>query len=71
MDSLIEPIAQQLQELLSDFPLTIIYVESLESLGYFYQYLEMKENAYIGDPVPQNRIFAQYHADYPDSIKKL
>jgi hypothetical protein len=38
-DDLIMPVANELKEKLTNFPLTIMYVESLECLGYFYQYL--------------------------------
>ena len=50
-----------------------MYVESLESLGYFYQVLtyELKEKAYHGNPEPENRVFAQDHKDYPNDMKKL
>ena len=44
-------VASEFKEKLHSFPLTIMYVESLESLGYFYQVLtyELKEKAYHGN----------------------
>ena len=38
-------VANELKEKLTNFPLTIMYVESIECLVYFYQYLahELKE----------------------------
>ncbi|VDI82749.1 Hypothetical predicted protein, partial [Mytilus galloprovincialis] len=39
-DELIKPIVEQLYEQQSDFPLTVIYVENLESLVYYFRYLE-------------------------------
>lgn len=46
------PVANELKEKLTHFPLTIMYVESLECLGYFYQYLahELKEMQFCGEP---------------------
>ena len=72
-DGLIKPIAQELLEKKENFPLTIMYVESLESLGYFYQYLtsELQDNAFVGEHAPENRIFAQFHKDYPDTMKQF
>ena len=32
---------------------------------------ELKEKAYHGNPEPENRIFAQYHKDYPNDMKKF
>jgi superfamily II DNA helicase RecQ len=26
---------------------------------------------FCGEPIPQNRIFAQYHKDYPNTMKQL
>jgi ATP-dependent DNA helicase RecQ len=67
------PVANELKKRLTNFPLTIMCVESLECLGYFYQYLahELKEIQLCGEPIPQNRIFAQYHKDYPNTMKQL
>jgi hypothetical protein len=57
---------------LTDFPVTIVYVESLEALGYFYQFLnyELKDQQFVGEAIPENRIFAQYHKDYTETMKQ-
>ena len=72
-NSLIEPIVEELKEKQTNFPVTIMYMENLESLGYFYQYIayELGDAAYSGVATPENRIFAQYHKDYPESMKKI
>ncbi|CAC5425085.1 unnamed protein product [Mytilus coruscus] len=64
--------AEQLYEQQSDFPLTVIYVENLESLGYYFRYLEyeLKEKGYNGENITENRMFAQYHSDYPETMKQ-
>lgn len=51
--------------------MTIVYVENLESLGYFYQHVksELNDNQYKGEHVPENRIFAKFHKDYTEAMK--
>ncbi|XP_071138411.1 uncharacterized protein [Mytilus edulis] len=72
LDELIKPIADQLCEQQSDFPLTVIYVANLESLVYHFRYLEyeLKENGYNGINIPKNTLFVQYHSDYPETMKQ-
>jgi len=59
---LIGPLAQELKVKLRDFPGTIVYVESLESLGDYYQYLfyTLKELQFYptSDKTPEARLFA-------------
>ncbi|XP_060084050.1 bifunctional 3'-5' exonuclease/ATP-dependent helicase WRN-like [Ylistrum balloti] len=73
-DELIDPLAQELKIKLRDFPVTVLYVESLDALGYYYQYLNytLKELQYhpTSDKTPEARIFAQYHTDYTQNMKK-
>ncbi|WAR18289.1 BLM-like protein [Mya arenaria] len=71
-DSLINPISKELCEKLVEFPVTIMYMESLEALGYCYQYVshDLKEKQYTGEAIPENRIFAQYHTDYTQDMKR-
>lgn len=71
LDAIIRPLCEEMKEKRENFPVTIVYVENLESLGYFYQYLksEMKEYQYMGEPKPENRIFAQFHKDYTEAMK--
>ena len=73
LDSLIEPVAVELTDKLSDFPVTIMFVENLEALGYFYQYLNsyLGKRQYTGEEIPENRIFAQYHKDYTKAMKSF
>ncbi|XP_062577985.1 ATP-dependent DNA helicase Q1-like [Saccostrea cucullata] len=71
LDTIIEPLCEELKEKRENFPVTIVYVENLESLGYFYQYVnsELREHQYVGEPNPENRIFAQFHKDYTEAMK--
>lgn len=56
-----------------NYPVTIMYVENLEALGYFYQYLNAhlkgKQYVPIGSQVPENRVFGQYHTEYTCEMK--
>lgn len=49
-----------------------MYVDNLEALGYFFQYAayNLQDLGYDGEKIPQNRLFAQFHKDYPESMKK-
>lgn len=71
-DDIVLPIAQELKTKRDQFPLTIVYVECLEALGYFYQFInyELKEDQYIGDAIPENRIFGQFHKEYTSAMKQ-
>ncbi|CAC5399354.1 unnamed protein product [Mytilus coruscus] len=71
-DDIVVPLAQELKTKRDKFPLTIVYVESLEDLGYFYQFInyELKEEQYISDTVPENRIVGQFHKDYTTQMKQ-
>ena len=71
-NDIIEPLSNELKTKLTDFPVTIVYVESLEALGYIHQFLnyELKDQQFVGEAIPENRIFAQYHKDYTQAIKQ-
>ncbi|XP_046568495.1 LOW QUALITY PROTEIN: Bloom syndrome protein homolog [Haliotis rubra] len=73
LDNLIQPLAEDLCDRLAGFPLTVVYINNDEALGYCYQYVarHLKEKAYIPkeSPIPENRIFAQYHKAYTDEMK--
>ncbi|XP_067657755.1 uncharacterized protein [Haliotis asinina] len=73
LDNLIQPLAEDLSNRLAEFPLTVVYINNDEALGYCYQYVarHLKEKAYIPTEshIPENRIFAQYHKAYTDEMK--
>lgn len=68
LDTIIEPLCKELKEKKEHFPVTIVYVENLESLGYFYKRVksELNDNQYPGKHVPENR---QFHKDYTEAMK--
>ncbi|XP_033724737.1 mediator of RNA polymerase II transcription subunit 34-like [Pecten maximus] len=74
-DEILKPVITELKQKLEKFPLTIMYVESLEALGYFYRFSShhLGENQYspVGSASPENRIIAQYHKDYTKDMKQL
>ena len=53
-----------------DFPITVVYTDT-DTIGYCYWLTEriMQKEQYIGDPIPENRIFAQYHQVYSEEMK--
>jgi hypothetical protein len=65
-------LSNELKTKLTDFPVTIVYVESLEALGYIHQFLnyELKDQQFVGEAIPENRILAQYHKDYTQAMKQ-
>ena len=73
-NAFIEPLSKQLSEEMGLFPVTIAYVENLEALGYCYKYLAyvLKDRQFNGkESIPENRLFAQYHTDYTNDMKKM
>ncbi|XP_050399683.1 uncharacterized protein LOC126816912 [Patella vulgata] len=73
-DDLIQPISAELKQLKSEFPVTIVYVDSLECLYYCYNFTEkfVGKSGYVGiEQTPENRIFAQYHSKYTPKMKTL
>ncbi|XP_069123906.1 ATP-dependent DNA helicase Q1-like [Argopecten irradians] len=72
-DELIDPLSCELKSKLLAFPVTIVYVENLEALGYYYQYLNSTlgelQYAPISNKIPEGRIFAQYHTEYTADMK--
>ena len=60
LDNIMMPLIDQLKLGVKNFPLTIIYIENRESLGYCYRLLEDKVKI---------KCFAQFHKRYPESVK--
>ncbi|WAR25612.1 RECQ1-like protein [Mya arenaria] len=70
-DSLINPISKELCEKLVEFPVTIMYGE-FGSFGILLPICshDLKEEQYTGEAIPENRMFAQYHTDYTQDMKR-
>jgi len=74
LDTILVDLAKELRDKREEFPITVVYCENLESVGYCYLYvsdqLEKLQYVPVGDDEPENRIFAQYHKDYTKKMKK-
>ena len=51
-------------------------VENLESLAFIHAsifkiWVNLKGMAYVGEKLPKNKIFMQYHTDYPGNIMQI
>ena len=74
-DFILRDLVGQLETELERFPVSIVYCDSLQSVGYCYQYtanrLGRKQYFPAGaDTIPENRLFAQYHKDSTDDMKR-
>lgn len=71
-DKILDEILAEFSEKLDKYPVTIVYCDNLEAIGYSYVYTEQKLGARAYTPeeqIPENRIFGQYHKDYSDDMK--
>ena len=69
------PIARNLLQYKTDYPLTIVYV-TLRLCGFVYKLFEhvlgSKQYFHTGSaPIPENRLFAQFHAPQTDRMKDV
>ena len=72
LDQLLQKLVQDLKDTRQEYPLTIMYTDT-DVIGYCFWYLEMNlpmDVQYIGDEVPENRVYAQYHAEYSPKMKE-
>jgi ATP-dependent DNA helicase RecQ len=70
LHQLISSLCSLLQSMKLDFPITVVYTDT-QTIAYCYWLTEMtlKQEQYIGEAVPENRIFAQYHQVYTEEMK--
>ena len=71
LEELLKPICCGLKEDPSDYPVTIWYTDTA-TIAYCYAFTKnyLDKDQYVGNPVPENRIFAQYHSEYTPKMKK-
>lgn len=71
-EEILIPIMEGLATKKQNYPLTIMYTDT-SVISFCYTYLEnnLGNRQYIGDPIPENRIFAQYHQTYTDKMKSF
>ena len=72
LDTLLYDMVSSLKEKPKEFPVTIMYTDTA-TISYCYWYMDkaLNESQYIGECIPENRIFGQYHSEYTDSMKKV
>ena len=72
LDILLTDIGKELLEKKTDYPLTVVYTDTAV-ISYAYRFLEnmMGKEQYSGENCPENRLFAQYHQQYTDKMKKF
>lgn len=72
-DEILGDISKEFEQKLDQFPVTIVYCDGLESVGYSYTFINqtLGERAYFDrdDKTPENRMFAQYHKGYTPRMK--
>ena len=70
LDDILLEVAKDLILMQREFPLTIMYL-NLDNMGYAYMYLEeaLKKDQYVGEPIPENRLFGMYHQGYTQRMK--
>lgn len=72
-EAIMSDIIAEIKEKKTEYPVTIIYCDNLESLGYCFQFLscEVGNDAYspVGSKIPEDRIIGQYHKDYTPKMK--
>jgi superfamily II DNA helicase RecQ len=70
-DEILDDIVLEFNQKLLNYPVTIVYCDSLEAIAYSYMYTEqiLGPRAYSPEKeIPQNRLFAQYHKAYADEM---
>lgn len=73
-DEILKEIGSEILVKLAAYPVTLVYCDNLESVGYSYMYIYqlLGLNAYCGkEAIPENRIVAQYHKDYATRMKNF
>ncbi|KAH3886988.1 hypothetical protein DPMN_011001 [Dreissena polymorpha] len=67
LDENLTPMAEQLIKEKHQYQLTIMYTDT-HVISYAYAFFEKKmvDLQYVGDAVPENRLFAQYHQTYTE-----
>lgn len=71
LDVLISGICAELDEQGCRYPQTIVYTDT-STIAYSYWLTEKilsQEKQYVGEYIPENRIFAQYHSEYTERMK--
>lgn len=72
LDQILTPLVDGLMDMRDKYPLTIVYTDTnIISYAYAFFNQKMSNKQYMGEEIPENRLFAQYHNTYTDKMKKL
>lgn len=72
LETVLQPLVQQLMAEKTDFPMTIMYTDtSVISFSYAFFEKHMGKDQYVGAAVPENRLFGQYQQVYTEDMKKF
>ncbi|KAK3107767.1 hypothetical protein FSP39_021799 [Pinctada imbricata] len=73
LDAIIKQLGEELLNKMDKFPVTIVYINNLDSVGYCYELMSSimldKQYVPVDHRIPENRIFAQYHRQYTKKMK--
>ncbi|XP_053405620.1 putative ATP-dependent DNA helicase Q1 [Mercenaria mercenaria] len=72
LDEILAPMVDSLIDMRQNYPLTLIYTDT-STISYAYTFFEKKmgDKQYMGEAIPENRLFAQYHQTYTEKMKKF
>ena len=71
LEEILNPMVQVLKEDPLSYPQTLFYTDTpVISAVYRYLEKELGEKQYIGEPKPENRLFAQAHKEYTEDMKQ-
>ena len=70
LDEILLGISKGLKSMEREYPITIMYT-SLKNIGHAFRYLQeaMKGHEYVGECIPENRLYAQYTQVYSQEMK--
>ena len=72
IEEILKPMVDKLMTEKPQYPLTIFYTDtSVISFAYSFFEKHTGKNQYVGENVPENRLFAQYQQVYTDNMKKF
>ena len=71
LDVILHDISSELKTNKLEYPLTIVYTDT-PVIAYCYSTMNelLGSEQYVGDAIPENRVFAQFHAEYRETMKQ-
>jgi superfamily II DNA helicase RecQ len=71
LEVILTDICNRLKALKENFPLTLLYTDT-DCIAHSYWFCEklLGDDMYMGEHIPENRMFAQYHSEYTNRMKE-